>query len=91
MAVAGARWPTSLLGGEIVVAVVSPGPTNTDMLRVGYETGRTSWNPAEVPYALDSARRILTVAEAATLACRAHSVAVQATPTSVLTVRHPAK
>jgi NAD(P)-dependent dehydrogenase (short-subunit alcohol dehydrogenase family) len=43
----------------ILVAVVSPGPTNTALLHASYEAGRTTFDPSEAPDARTSATRLL--------------------------------
>jgi NAD(P)-dependent dehydrogenase (short-subunit alcohol dehydrogenase family) len=52
---------------EIVVATVTPGPTNTAMLRASHAAGRTKFNPADAPEPSESARRMFDILEAATL------------------------
>jgi NAD(P)-dependent dehydrogenase (short-subunit alcohol dehydrogenase family) len=52
---------------EIIVATVTPGPTNTAMLRASHAAGRTVFDPADAPEPRVSARRLLDVVEAATL------------------------
>lgn len=51
----------------IIVAIVTPGPTNTAMLRASFEAGRTRFDPGQAPDARESAGRMLAVIDAATL------------------------
>lgn len=51
----------------IVVAIASPGPTNTAMLRASYEAGRTRFDPGDAPEARESAQRLLAAVAGATL------------------------
>jgi NAD(P)-dependent dehydrogenase (short-subunit alcohol dehydrogenase family) len=55
-------------GREIIVAAVSPGPTNTAMLQETYAAGRSQFDPSDAPPPAESALRTLEIAERATLA-----------------------
>jgi NAD(P)-dependent dehydrogenase (short-subunit alcohol dehydrogenase family) len=51
----------------IVVAIVNPGPTNTDLLRMSFDAGRTAFDPAGAPSPDETAARMLATVAAATL------------------------
>jgi NAD(P)-dependent dehydrogenase (short-subunit alcohol dehydrogenase family) len=51
----------------IVVAVVNPGPTRTDLLQMSFDAGRTAFDPAGAPSPDESAARLLGTIDAATL------------------------
>jgi NAD(P)-dependent dehydrogenase (short-subunit alcohol dehydrogenase family) len=51
----------------IVIAIVTPGPTNTDLNRRYYDEGLLTRNPSDMRSPAESARLMLDVAEAATL------------------------
>jgi NAD(P)-dependent dehydrogenase (short-subunit alcohol dehydrogenase family) len=50
----------------ILVAIVSPGPTNTALLRASFESGRTKFDPSDAPEPRESAARLLGVLESLT-------------------------
>jgi NAD(P)-dependent dehydrogenase (short-subunit alcohol dehydrogenase family) len=51
----------------IVVVAVSPGPTDTAMLRASFTAGRTKLDPSNARPARESARAMLATVEAATV------------------------
>jgi NAD(P)-dependent dehydrogenase (short-subunit alcohol dehydrogenase family) len=57
-----------LASREIIVAIVNPGPTNTALLRMSFDSGRTRFDPSGAPAADESAGRMLGTIGAATLA-----------------------
>jgi NAD(P)-dependent dehydrogenase (short-subunit alcohol dehydrogenase family) len=56
-----------LVQREIVVAIVSPGATNTAMLRASFDAGRTAFDPSQAPEPRVSAQCMLDVVESATV------------------------
>jgi NAD(P)-dependent dehydrogenase (short-subunit alcohol dehydrogenase family) len=51
----------------IVVAIVNPGPTRTDLLQMSFAAGRTAFDPAGAPSPGESAARLLGTIDAAPL------------------------